>query len=467
MTLKELQEKRELLAANIRTLADKFNTAGHKWEGEDEKQWGELNAAYDANKTALDAENKAIEDAAARQKAVDERLALVNAEHENPLIGRDGGSIEEGPVNKGKFLPGGEGGQQAINEEDRALALQAWFRLPGGNRRGNVTDKHIAAAKKCGIDLRNHNELDIALEPNWRNVRRQVRNALAGQDGTAGGYTYGETFIGQLEVAMLAYGGMFQVADVIRTATGERMRWPTANDTSNTGRQLGENGAVTSTANPTFGQVFWDSYKFTSDAVLVPYELIRDNAVNLASVLSTMLGERLGRIQNTKYTTGTGAGTPKGIVTASTLGVTAASATAIAFDELIDLEHSVDPSRRDMPGVGYMIHDSILLALRKLKNGTGDYLWNRGANGGAPDTLNNRPYTVNQDMASSIAASAKTVLFGQLNAYKIRQVAAIRMYRLTERYRDNDQDAFLAFIEGDGNLLDAGDHPVKNLTQHA
>jgi HK97 family phage major capsid protein len=258
---------------------------------------------------------------------------------------------------------------------------------------------------------------------------------------------------------------MFSVADVIRTTTAEPMRWPTANDTANSGRQIGESSPVNTNIDPTFGQITWSAYKFTSDMILVPYELLRDNAVNLVQHLARMLGERLGRIQNNRYTVGSGTSTPKGIVTCAAAGVTTASPTAITFDEVIDLEHSVDPSRRRMPGVGYMFHDNVFKAIRKLKDAQGQYLWQAGANSGAPDTLNTYPYTINQDMSSTISAGAVTMLFGDLSAYKIRQVNEVRLYRLTERYRDNDQDGFVAFIEGDGHLLDAGDGPVRKMTQ--
>jgi HK97 family phage major capsid protein len=268
-----------------------------------------------------------------------------------------------------------------------------------------------------------------------------------------------------LETAMLAYGGMFQVAEIIRTAQGEPMRWPTASDTSNTGRQVGESASHDSGTDPTFGEVIWNAFTFTSDIVKVPNELMTDSVFNLATILGAMLGERLGRIQNTKYTTGLGSSTAYGIVTRATAGVTSAGSTSIAFDELIDLEHSLDPSRRAMPGVGYMFHDSILKALRKLKDGEGRYLWQSGANSGAPNTLNTYPYTINQDMASSIATTAVTVLFGQLSQYKIRQVGTIVLRRLDERFADNNQTGFLAIMRGDGNLLDAGDGPVRKLTQ--
>lgn len=458
--LKDLQDKRLELQNKIKSFADAEDakTEG-AWNAEADVTWTALNAEYDTVKASLDAENTSV------QKAEERKARMDSIESYKPAnrIGRDGAELDRPPVND-KFF----GGDGASAEDKLGLAVRGWLR--SGNDPsdvGEITDKHREAAKACGINL-DSNAIRIGLNPNFQQVKSaasQPRN-LASHGETGGGYTIGDTFISNLELAMLAFGGMFQVADVIRTATGEPMRWPTANDTTNSGVQLGENASIgTTSVDPTFAQVIWNSYKFSSQPILVPYELLRDNAVNLSQVIPEMLGIRLGRIQNTKYTTGTGAATAKGITVCASAGKTTASATAIAFDEIIDLEHSVDPARRSLPGNGYMFHDGILQALRKLKDGMGRYLWMAGANSGAPDTLNTYPYTINQDMQSTVATATITMLFGQLKAYKIRQVAAIRLYRLQERYRDTDQDGFIAFIEGDGNLLDPGDHPVKKLTQ--
>ena len=78
-----------------------------------------------------------------------------------------------------------------------------------------------------------------------------------------------------------------------------------------------------------------------------------------------MLGERLGRITAEDNTVGDGAAKPKGIVTAATLGVTAASATAITADEVLDLIHSVAPAHHI--GSGFILSNGVLLAIR---NGT-------------------------------------------------------------------------------------------------
>ncbi len=462
-SLKELQEKRLALHNQIKEHADKQAT----WNAEDNAKWDELNRAYDENKAALDTENKAIEDAAKRQKDIADRVAAINAHGSEIPFGRDNGSVSKGPVNKPRFSPEDLGGEGNAGD-NLANALHGWL-LNGSELATLVNEKHINSAKAVGASL-SAPVFQFNLNRDWQGVKasaNRFKNALSGEDGTSGGYTKDQMLVNSLELAMLAFGGMAQVASVIRTSTGEPMRWPTADDTDNTGAQIGENTSHDSGSDPTFGSVVWNAYTFSSKIVKVPNELLQDSHFSLPTELGKMLGERLGRIKNTKYTVGTGAGTAKGITLCATAGVSAASATAIAFDELIDLEHSLDPSRRGMPGVGYMFHDSILKALRKLKDGEGRYLWQAGANSGAPDTLNTYPYTVNQDMASAIAASAITVLFGDMSAYKIREVGQVVLRRLDERFADTNQTGFLALVRGDGNLLDAGDGPVRKLTQAA
>ena len=457
--LKKLQDQRLELANKIRTLAD----SQANWTAEDKATWDTLNADYDKVMAQIKDVNEKLE----RQTQITNRMNAIDAyQANNPRIGRDGGTLAKGPVNKAAFAPHDLLDINAESGENLTYALAGWL-MNGSQLAVNLTDQHRNAAAALGQSLASP-VFTFNLNRDWQQTKRgayEFRNALSGQDGTAGGYTKDQTLVNNLELAMLAYGGMMQTSEIIRTATGEPMRWPTATDTSNTGRQVGENASHDSGTDPTFGSVEWNAYTFTSDIVKVPNELMTDSVFNLATVLGRMLGERLGRIQNTKYTTGTGAGTAKGITLCAAAGVTAASQTAIAFDELIDLEHSLDPSRRAMPGVGYMFHDTILKALRKLKDGEGRYLWQAGANSGAPDTLNTYPYQINQDMSSAITTGLTTVLFGELSAYKIRQVGQIVLRRLDERFADTNQTGFLAFVRGDGNLLNAGDNPVKKLVQ--
>jgi len=297
-----------------------------------------------------------------------------------------------------------------------------------------------------------------ALSPAMRAEGR----ALSAITGSAGAFTIPSGFVNSLEIALLQFGGILQVADIIRTEQGNDLAWPTADDTSNKGVRLGENTAV-SEQDIVIGQTIWNAYKYTSKMIKVPTELLEDSAFNMAQVIGEMLGERLGRIINEENTTGTGASQPKGLVTASTLGVTAAGAAAIVWTELDDLIHSVDPAYR--PQCSFMFHDNVMLYLRKLLDTTNRPFWTDMPNGTPPTTIKGFPYTINQDMASAVATTNKTILFGDMRKYKVRQVRTIRLKRLDERYGESDQVAFVAFLRQDGNLLDAGTNPVKYLQQ--
>ncbi len=455
--LQALREKKRDLAASIRQVADKLNAEGYTPTAEDEANWKTVNDDYNANSRALERE----ETATAVLEASDR-----NNQRIAPQVIDD--SRARGVSNR------------VASDADRTTALSAWCRAQFDI---DPTEDDLAACNAVGMNPRKK-EIALslmsthearALQNRYRsaainpfNRQEASDNALAGfqatlstGSGPAGGYLIApEQLRTSLEVNMLAFGGVRQVAEMIRTATGEPLSWPTADDTSNAGVQLGESTSIGSSVDPTFGKILWSAYKFSSKAILVPYELLQDAAFNLPALIGQMLGERLGRITNTKFTTGTGAATPKGIVTAAT-SFSAGSASAITFDDIMGLEHAIDPTYRG--GAGYMAHDSIMLVIRKLKDGQGQPIWQSNWQSGMPDRLNGYPIALNQDMDSTVSSGKKTILFGQLSKYKIRTVGDMRMYRLEERYRDTDQDGFVAFIREDGNLLTAGTAPVKYL----
>lgn len=316
--------------------------AEHKdaWSDEIEAKWVRLNGEYDELKAQQEAELKDCQ----RRQAQDERLADLERHERTPvgnrLIGRDGATMD--PQNLQNW------------QRKQFLALAGWMKSAG---RGGLApaEEEIEAAKEIGQPL---GAAEFTFKPlglgEFRAMQAaggyyggRYQNALTTQTGSSGGFAVGESFLAQLERATLWYGSMLQSSEIIRTASGEPMYWPTANDTTNTGTILPENNAVT-TADPSFGRIMWGSWKWSSKQILVPYELLRDSLFNLEPILVDMLGERIGRAQNTKFTVGVGGIEPKGIVTAATLGKTAASATAIVYSELLDLEHSVDISRRTM-----------------------------------------------------------------------------------------------------------------------
>lgn len=300
------------------------------------------------------------------------------------------------------------------------------------------------------------------MAPEDRVVIRGYFNALQTTSGTAGGYLVPPAFRGGVVEAMKSFGGMRTVATVITTTEGQDLPFATNDDTGNVGEILSE-GATASEQDVSFGVRVLKAYMYSTKVVRVSFQLLNDSAFDLEGFLRRTFATRLGRITNTHYTTGTGVNQPQGIATESTSGVTAAAQAAITFDELTDLEHSVDPSYRAMPGTRWMFHDNTLRELKQLKDGNGNYLWSAGTQSGEPDRLKGYAYVINQDVAQ-MATGTKAVFFGDLSSYYVRDVDGMMVLRLEELYALQAQVAFVGFMRTDGGLIDAGQNPVKHIT---
>jgi HK97 family phage major capsid protein len=332
-----------------------------------------------------------------------------------------------------------------------------------GTSPGEETDKAKAEQEAFTAYLKN----GISnLNPEHREImqakfKRDPQGAQGVGSGSTGGYLVPEGFYATMTEALLDYNAVRQACTILPTATGNDLPMPTVNDTSNKGALLGENTDTSENA-LTFGQKTLKAYKYTSKIVLVSLELLQDSAFDINAFLSRKLGERIGRITADHMTTGTGSGQPNGIVTAAALGKTGASGqtSTIIYDDLVDLMHSVDPAYRTMPGCGWMMPDTMLKTLRKLKDGESRPIWQPGVAAGEPDNILGKPYYINQSMADP-EAEAKTLLFGDLKSYFVRDVMDVMVLRLVERYAEYGQVGFLAFSRHDGELLDAGTNPVK------
>lgn len=273
--------------------------------------------------------------------------------------------------------------------------------------------------------------------------------------GAAGGYVVPAEFRNKMIETMKFYGAMRQVSEVITTESGVTLPWPTNDDTGNVGAILSENTQVTE-QDVTLGQQDIGAYMYTSKLVRVSLQLLQDSVLDFETWLARKLGERIGRIQNTHFTTGTGTAQPEGVQTNAVIGKTGASGqvTSVTYDDLVDLIHSVDPAYRNSGRVQFMLADSTLGAVRKLKDSQNRPLWEPSIQAGAPDRILGYGYTVNQDMPA-MAASAKSILFGDFFAgYLIRDVSSIQTLRLAERYADYLQVGFLAFSRADGTPQD-------------
>jgi HK97 family phage major capsid protein len=280
---------------------------------------------------------------------------------------------------------------------------------------------------------------------------------------TLGGFTVPVTLANFIIKSMAAWGPMYDpgVTSEINTSSGEQINIPTVDDTAVPVVKHTEGVALTDDggSDVTFGQKALNAFLFDTEFIRWSIELSQDSIFNMEQLLGELLGERLGRRANTELTVGDGTGDPNGVVTASTLGVTAATNAAITGDEIINLLHSVNPAYRTSPKAAFMMNDSTLAAVRKLKDGQGNYLWQLGnIQQGVPGSLLGYRYHVNQAMVS-IATVAKVMIFGDMGKYYVRKVGSPIIGVMRERFWPDLGIAGL--IRFDGELGDTA--AVKHL----
>jgi HK97 family phage major capsid protein len=389
-------------------------------------------------------ELRACEAITADIKALDQEIAKETAREESIKRRLLGSDIEV----RNAF--GGQSGQSVdLNDRERRAAFSTCARI---NSSLAPTEAGLALAQRAGY-VPGSNSLHFDM-PEQR--------AMSTTSATHGSLAIPEGFVPSLERALKAYGSVRSAARLIQTGSGNELHFPTTNDTGNRGRRLQENSQVQNT-DVAISEVRLGAHTYSSDLVLTSVQLLTDQEVDFESHLGDILGERLGRIINAELTTGTGVDQPTGIVTASTLGKTAASTGAVTFAELVDLQHSVDPAYQQ--DAAFMLNWTTLASLKKIVDGDGRPLWQPSASAGMgtfPETLLGKRVIVNQDMPS-IAAGQKPIIYGAFNRYLVREVRGIQLMRLNERYADHHQVAFLAFMRCDGQMLNAGTNPVKHL----
>ena len=442
MTKEELlQKKSELIQANDAILAKAKDEGRYDLQGDENKR-------FDDNDTELEKVNSFLS-----KLSKQESYAETTGRRTEP----------EPVVTRGRVTDTG----RKVSEEDLNYALAGWA-LPASKR----SEQMVQSAQRAGYDL-NAKEINFRL-PKFamRSLAKddvqewERRTAQGTTSGAVGQYLVPNEAMRALEVSMLAFGGMRSVATVIRTETGADLPIPTVNDTGTTGEIITENN-VANEGGVTFAQTVLQSFLYSSKYILVSQQLLQDSAFNVGELLGRLMGERIARITNSHFTTGTGSGTPRGVVAAAgDSTVTAASATLFTYDEILDLVHSVDPAYRENGRARFMLSDTCLKNIKKIKvlqysgDVTGTPLWQPSMQLGSPDTILGFPYSINQAVAVP-ASGAKSIIFGDLSKYMIRDVRDVTIQRLDERFAEYHQVAFLAFSRHDGDLLDAGTDPVK------
>ncbi|MTI71083.1 MAG: phage major capsid protein [Firmicutes bacterium] len=287
----------------------------------------------------------------------------------------------------------------------------------------------------------------------WKAMRNKnnynFQNALQIGTDSEGGYLVPDEFERTLVESLREENIFRQFAKVITTSTGDK-KIPVV-VSKGTASWVDEEGPIPE-SDDAFGQVSIGAYKLAT-MIKVSEELLNDSVFNLEDYISKEFARRIGSKEEESFFIGDGVGKPTGIFNATggaELGITASTQSTIKLDEIIDLFYSLkSPYRKKAI---FVMNDLTVKAIRKLKDGNGQYLWQPSVKMGEPDTVLNRPVKTST-YVPTIAAGAKTIAFGDFNYYWVADRQGRSFQRLNELYAATGQVGFKATQRVDGKLI--------------
>lgn len=287
---------------------------------------------------------------------------------------------------------------------------------------------------------------------------RTIRNALQEGTNSEGGYLVPEEFEARVIDKLTELNVIRRYAHVIRTSSPRKIP---VEASAGVAAWIAEEGQFAGT-DPAFGQVTLDAFK-VGQMIKVSDELLEDAAFDLEGYLADQLAKAIATAEEAAFCTGNGSGKPTGIFTAygGSVGVTTAAADKITADEIIDLIYSLKAPYR--ANARFYMNDQTVKAIRKLKDGNGQYLWQPAMAEGMPSTLLGFP--VESTQAPVIASSALVIAFGDLDYYWIADRTDMDIRRLNELYAENGQVGFRGSRRVDGKIVQA--EAVKLLQMHS
>jgi HK97 family phage major capsid protein len=316
-----------------------------------------------------------------------------------------------------------------------------------------MTSKPLASRPDKMIEEKTGRASDAYKSAFWGAMRNKmnpsVQNALQIGTDSEGGFLVPDEYEVQLIQALQEANVLRNLCNVINTSHGDRKIPVVASHGS--AAWMDEEGAYNE-SDDAFTQVTLSAYKLGT-MLKVSDELLNDSYFDLEAYIAAEFARRIGAAEEEGFLTGNGSSKPTGLLHTTggaSLGVTAASATAITMDEVLDLYHSLKSSYRK--NGTFLVNDATVKAIRKLKDGQGQYLWQPSVQAGTPDTILNRPVISSQFMPVA-AAGEKTILFGDFKYYWIADRQGRTFKRLNELYAANGQVGFLASQRLDAKLI--------------
>ena len=336
--------------------------------------------------------------------------------------------------------------QERLDAMEREMALPVNTPITGKPQNPNAEDKTGRASDEYKKNFWNAMRM--------KNPDRTIVNALQIGTDSEGGYLVPDEFERTL-VSGLSENNIFRtLAHVIQTTSGDRKIPVVASHGS--ASWVDEEGAYKE-SDEAFSQITIGAYKLGT-TIKISEELINDSVFDLENYISKEFARRIGNREEDAFFNGDGSGKPTGILAdkvggkdvGAQVGVTAASATAITADEIIDLYYSLNaPYRKNAV---WVLNDSTVKAIRKLKDANGNYLWQSSLVADAPDTLLGRPVYTSAYMPA-IETGKKVIAFGDFSYYWIADRQGRSFKRLNELYAATGQVGYIASQRVDGKLI--------------
>lgn len=345
-----------------------------------------------------------------------------------------------------------------IHRMERRADLEAELEKPVSRP---LTEKPMSTKaeeeKKTG---RASDEYRKALLNALRTNFRQVSNVLQEGVDADGGYLVPEEYDSRLIKKLTEDNVIRKLAHRITTSGEHKINIAATTPAA----AWIEEGEALTFGDATFAQIMLDAHKLHV-AVKVTEELLYDNAFGLENYIIDEFGKAIANAEEYAFINGSGVGQPLGILAdegGADIGVTAASATAVTADEIINLIYSLKrPYRKNAV---FLLNDQSIAGIRKLKDGNGVYLWQPALTQGEPDRLLGYPVFTSQYMPIA-EAGAKTIAFGDFSYYNIGDRGTRSFAELRELFAGNGMVGFVAKERVDGKLILS--EAVKVLQQKA
>jgi HK97 family phage major capsid protein len=456
LTSAELMSQRHAVAEQIAEMGNLLKDDSRDFSPEENDKWEELNNRYDELDEAVNRQTKIerADLAAKAARAADSDAGDVRAKQKRQRQVFDRRADRGGPP----------------TQEERMMAIHTWAKY-GNNI--PVTDIEIRSAERCGIRI-DSAIIEIPIGASKRGLGYEWENRVMTEDssGTQSDDVVPQGFAGEFFKAMAWWGGMRQACRTVNIPGANPVMWPLSDDIGNTGGIVTNESTALSETDPTWTEIQFDAYRYSSDIVRISRTLMQHSAFDFGPILAEDLGRRVGVAQNGHYTDGTGSGQPQGAFepnSAQAFDKYANNATVsvITLAELVGLMHSVDRVYRNANSA-WMCHDEWVGHLRQLTTGSGGPLiWQDSLRVGEPPNLLGYPVIVNNDMTdlatSGVTTAAPAALaFGDFSKYIIRDSGTLQLRRTDDRYFEYDQVGFVALYLSDGNpLTTTNASPVK------